>query len=147
MTQTLLSYTNNGIKIYNDKVVFKSKSSYFNRFIKGWYNISINPREKYGWEFKCDCEKFLTLLCPPPSPANTCPPRMVRGRSQTTLTKCYPVLTTYCHLKWTIVDFLLTTYPPLLVNVVIECPLTKTKDIFFCNLPMLYYSCLMFLLW
>ena len=28
------------------------------------------------------------------------------------------------HLTWTSVDIWLTTYPPLLVHVVIECPLT-----------------------
>ena len=29
------------------------------------------------------------------------------------------------HLKWTNLDIWLTTYPPLLVHVVIECPPTK----------------------
>ena len=41
-----------------------------------------------------------------------------KGHLKTTWTKFYPILTT-SPLEWTIVDFLLTIYLPLLVHVVI----------------------------
>ena len=64
---------------------------------------------------------------------------VVRGHSTTTWTTFYPILTTYptrvdkhghfiYGLSFAHVDFLLTTYLPFLVHVVIECPQSCSRS-------------------
>ena len=114
------------IRIYLKKTIFCVGEFETPKPILPYYTFIIG-----NWSRHCTCIFFICI----------------RGHSITTWVTFYPILTTYpsaldltiwdrCYIStivhpstyhlitWSSVGFLLTTYLPLLVHVVIECPLS-----------------------